>query len=194
MADPGFPRGGRQSERERGCQPFIRPKFANIWLAKFSEKLHEIERIWTPGRARPSQPLRSATIQTIPTNSLFVARQILQSHLFTLKPYWVHEKNLLMTCRWLAQKKWYEFSVSCICPHLGNPGSATALFGEKNTSTTDPGSAAQNSSKDKWYKYILPKCLLLFKKKIKELLGHCPPPPPTSPPPGKKHFNHRSYA
>ena len=26
-------------------------------LAKFSQKLHQIERIWTPGGARPSPPL-----------------------------------------------------------------------------------------------------------------------------------------
>ena len=38
--------------------------------------------------------------------------KILQSHLLTLKSYWVHEKNLLMTCWWLAQKKWYKLSVS----------------------------------------------------------------------------------
>ena len=30
-------------------------------FAKFSQKLHEIERIWTGGGARPSRPLRSAT-------------------------------------------------------------------------------------------------------------------------------------
>ena len=38
--------------------------------------------------------------------------KILQSHLLTLKSYWVHEKNLLTPCWWLAQKKWYELSVS----------------------------------------------------------------------------------
>ena len=32
-------------------------------FAKFSQKLHEIERIWAPrGGARPSRPLRSATV------------------------------------------------------------------------------------------------------------------------------------
>ena len=41
VADPGFSRGGG---------------------ANFSQKLHEIERIWTPGWARvPRAPLRSAT-------------------------------------------------------------------------------------------------------------------------------------
>ena len=30
-------------------------------FAKFSQKLHEIERIWIPGGARPSCPPRSAT-------------------------------------------------------------------------------------------------------------------------------------
>ena len=30
-------------------------------FVKFSQKLHEIERIWTPGGTRPSRPLRSAT-------------------------------------------------------------------------------------------------------------------------------------
>ena len=38
--------------------------------------------------------------------------KILQSYLLTLKSYWVHEKNLLTPCWWLAQKKWYELSVS----------------------------------------------------------------------------------
>ena len=46
VADPGFPRGG-------GANP---PGGAPTYdFAKFSQKLHEIERIWTPrgGGARP---------------------------------------------------------------------------------------------------------------------------------------------
>ena len=42
MADPGFPRGGAPTYN----------------FAKFSPKLHETERIWTPGGARvPRAPL-----------------------------------------------------------------------------------------------------------------------------------------
>ena len=48
MADPGFPRGGGANS------PGGAPTYE---IAKFSEKLHEIERIWTPrGGARPSRP------------------------------------------------------------------------------------------------------------------------------------------
>ena len=44
VADPGFPRGGGANSRGAPTYDF----------AKFSEKLHEIERIWTPsGGARP---------------------------------------------------------------------------------------------------------------------------------------------
>ena len=48
MADPGFPRGARQPLRGVPTYDF----------AKFSQKLHEIERIWTPwGRASLAAPL-----------------------------------------------------------------------------------------------------------------------------------------
>ena len=40
VADPGFPRGG--SANSPGGAP-------TYDFAKFSQKLHEIERIWTPG-------------------------------------------------------------------------------------------------------------------------------------------------
>ena len=49
-ADPGFPRGGRQLPRGGGAPTYD--------FAKFSQKLHEIERIWVPGggEARPLRP------------------------------------------------------------------------------------------------------------------------------------------
>ena len=50
-ADPGFPRGGA-------------PTYD---FAKFSQKLHEIEGILTPGGASPPAPLRSATVCVIPS-------------------------------------------------------------------------------------------------------------------------------
>ena len=54
VADPGFPRGGGANSPGGGEAP-------TYDFAKFSQKLHEIERIWAPkGRARPSRPLRSA--------------------------------------------------------------------------------------------------------------------------------------
>ena len=43
MADPGFPRGGGANS------PGGAPTYD---FAKFPQKLHEIERIWTPGGAR----------------------------------------------------------------------------------------------------------------------------------------------
>ena len=48
MADPGFPRGGRQTLQRAPSYDF----------GKFSQKLHEIERIWTPkgGGGRPLDP------------------------------------------------------------------------------------------------------------------------------------------
>ena len=52
VVDPGFPRSG--GANPRGWAP-------TYDFAKFSAKLHEIERIWTPGGAHPSRPLRSAT-------------------------------------------------------------------------------------------------------------------------------------
>ena len=46
VADPGFPRGGGANSPGGGAPTHN--------LAKFSQKLHEIERIWTPrGGARP---------------------------------------------------------------------------------------------------------------------------------------------
>ena len=45
VADPGFPRGGG----------------ANI---RISQKLHEIERIWTPGGARPLRPPLDPPLKT----------------------------------------------------------------------------------------------------------------------------------
>ena len=48
VADPGFPRGGGANS------PRVAPTYE---IAKFSEKLHEIERIWTPrGGVHPSRP------------------------------------------------------------------------------------------------------------------------------------------
>ena len=48
VADPGFPRGG--SANSRGAPTYD--------FAKFSQKLHEIERIWTPRGVRiPCAPL-----------------------------------------------------------------------------------------------------------------------------------------
>ena len=44
VADPGFPQGGGANS------PGGAPTYD---FAKFSQKLHEIERIWTPGGARP---------------------------------------------------------------------------------------------------------------------------------------------
>ena len=55
MADPGFPRGGGSNSPEGA------PRYD---FAKFSQKLHEIERISTPGGGValvPRAPLRSAT-------------------------------------------------------------------------------------------------------------------------------------
>ena len=43
VADPGFPRGGGADSRGAPTYNF----------AKCSQKLHEIERIWTRGGARP---------------------------------------------------------------------------------------------------------------------------------------------
>ena len=46
VADPGFPRAGSPTLRGGGAPTYD--------FAKFSQKLHEIERIWTPGGgARP---------------------------------------------------------------------------------------------------------------------------------------------
>ena len=47
VADPGFPRGGGANS------PGGAPTYD---FAKFSQKVHEIERIRTPGGARPSHP------------------------------------------------------------------------------------------------------------------------------------------
>ena len=58
VADPGFPRGGGANS-PGGRQHTILPNFP--------KKVHEIERIWTPGGGEgrvPCTPLRSATGQT----------------------------------------------------------------------------------------------------------------------------------
>ena len=52
VADPGFPRGGGANS----------PGGATYEFVEFSQKLHEIERIWTPGGRVPCAPLRSATV------------------------------------------------------------------------------------------------------------------------------------
>ena len=48
VADPGFPGGGGGANSPEGRTPTYN-------FAKFSQKLHEIERIWTPG----GRPLRT---------------------------------------------------------------------------------------------------------------------------------------
>ena len=54
--------GGSRISQRRGCQ-LPRGGAPTYDFAKISQKLHEIERIWTPGggRASPAPPLRSAT-------------------------------------------------------------------------------------------------------------------------------------
>ena len=49
VADPGFPRGGGANSPGEGM-----PRYD---FAKFSQKLHEIERIWTPGEGGASKIL-----------------------------------------------------------------------------------------------------------------------------------------
>ena len=75
VADPGFPRGGGANSPEGGQPTYD--------FAKFSQKLHEIKRIWTPvgeGGVRPKfyyvdPPLqkmcifRHSLIQKIPSCS-----------------------------------------------------------------------------------------------------------------------------
>ena len=51
VAEPGFPRGGGANSQGAPTYDF----------AKFSQKLHEIERIWAGGAHVPRAPLRSAT-------------------------------------------------------------------------------------------------------------------------------------
>ena len=51
VADPGFPRGGGTNSPRGGGGGAPTYHFA-----KFSQKLHEIERIWARGGARPSRP------------------------------------------------------------------------------------------------------------------------------------------
>ena len=48
VADPGFPRGGGANSPGVGAPTYD--------FTKFCQKLHEIERIWTPGGARLSRP------------------------------------------------------------------------------------------------------------------------------------------
>ena len=45
VADPGFSQGGGTNSK------------SSYYLAIFPQKLHEIERIWTPGGACPWRPL-----------------------------------------------------------------------------------------------------------------------------------------
>ena len=49
VADPGFPRGGAANSLGGGVVP-------TYDFAKFSQKLHEIERIWTPKWGIPCAP------------------------------------------------------------------------------------------------------------------------------------------
>ena len=55
VVDPGFPQGGGANSQGAPTYDF----------AKISQKLHEIERIWTPGDTRDAHPpgvqIRSAT-------------------------------------------------------------------------------------------------------------------------------------
>ena len=54
--------GGSRISPRRGCQL---PRGAPTYdFAKFSQKLHEIERIWIRGACVPGAPLRSATAST----------------------------------------------------------------------------------------------------------------------------------
>ena len=58
VADPEFPRGGGTNSLGK----------APTYFAKFSQKLHEIERIWTPRVACiPHALLRSTTASEAPT-------------------------------------------------------------------------------------------------------------------------------
>ena len=50
VADPGFPRGG-DANSKGGCEKLL--------FSHFSQKLHEIEKIWIPGVRIPGTPLRS---------------------------------------------------------------------------------------------------------------------------------------
>ena len=69
VADPGFPRGG-------GTNP---PGEAPTYnFAKFSQKLHEIERIWTLGAASKILLCRSATGHEITENKLISQSKILK--------------------------------------------------------------------------------------------------------------------
>ena len=49
VADPGFPRGGGANSPGGGAPTYE--------FVEFSQKLHEIERIWTPRGASPAPPL-----------------------------------------------------------------------------------------------------------------------------------------
>ena len=67
MADPGFPRGGGANS------PGGAPTYD---FAKFSQKLHEIERIWTPGGGHPKfyyvdPPLPKAALVLFPPGVTF---------------------------------------------------------------------------------------------------------------------------
>ena len=74
MADPGFPRGGGANSPGAGRQHTILPNFP--------QKLHEIERIWTPrGGARPKfyfvdPPLLSLLLSLALAPGLLVAFRV----------------------------------------------------------------------------------------------------------------------
>ena len=75
VADPGFPRGGGANS-PGGHQ--------HTNLPHFPQKLHEIERIWTPrGAARPSLPSLDLPLVSYRYNSRYL-RDILNS-LYTLQ-------------------------------------------------------------------------------------------------------------
>ena len=50
VADPGFPRGEGANQNE----PTPKVDVKSYYLANFSQKLHKIEKIWTPRWGRPS--------------------------------------------------------------------------------------------------------------------------------------------
>ena len=82
MADPGFSLGGCAN-----CQ-------IGIILQFFCRKLHENERIWTPGDGVPGAPLRSA-------NAYLLRVQILDSLEFNLENAEKFAKK-----RWNIAEKW----------------------------------------------------------------------------------------
>ena len=57
MADPGFPQGGGTNSPGGGG--------ANIRICQFSQKLHEIERIWTRGGGASLAPRLDPPLITV---------------------------------------------------------------------------------------------------------------------------------